>query len=148
MLKSMSPHPPTPYQGFALDPLGAWSGPIIPLHNFAYNLKIVQRCPCHPSSFLKSVITCNYHHIGGASNEWSNLFIFPSFFSFLHYFFLPFFSFLFVFIASFIHVVQYSFSLRLKIHIKSKFFFACLYGLKDNNILLYFFYTVFAWMII
>ena len=132
----MSPHPTHPLPGLFPGPTGGLSGPMIPFRNFAYNLKIVQRRPCHPSSFLKSVITCNYHHIGGASNEWSNLFIFPSFFSFLHYFFLPFFSFLFVFIASFIHVVQFSFSLRLKIHIKSKKF---LHAFMDWKIITYYF---------
>ena len=94
---------------------------------------------------------------GGAPNEWPLLFLF-SFVLFFHSFFsffLSFFLFLVCFLApffrnaSFIHVTQYSFSLLLLIHIKSINFTACFYGLKLKiKTLLYFFYTLFDWMII
>ena len=65
-----------------------------------------------------------------------------SFFLFLVCFLAVFFfSLSWLFNASFIHVVQYSFSLRLKIHIKSINFTACFYGLKDNNITLLFLHS-------
>ena len=119
--------------------------------NKSWNKNYVKKCTA--KNLINSINYINFIFLFTpywlVSYEWPNLFILHSFFSFLFYFFLLFFFFLFLVCflapffrnASFIHVVHHSFSPRLKIHIKSINFTACFYGLKDNNITLFFLHS-------